>query len=74
MTIKELIEKLKTFPTDSEIVIESIDPTDYRYVVPIENIRFEEAFCGDGEEIGDDPETGEWIYPHKDVVIIRIDC
>jgi len=45
MTIKELIEKLKTFPTDSEIVIESIDPTDYRYVVPIENIRFEEAFC-----------------------------
>ena len=74
MTVIELIEKLKTFPTDSEIVIESIDPTDYHYVVPIEDIRFEKEFSGDGEEIEDDPETGEWIYPHKDVVIIRIDC
>ena len=74
MTIKELIETLKSFPQDSEIIIESVDPTDYHYVIPIEDIRFENNFCGDGEEIGDDPETGEWIYPHKDVVIIKIDC
>jgi len=74
MTIKELIETLKSFPQDSEIIIESVDPTDYHYIVPIENIRFENAFCGDGEEIGDNLETGEWIYPHNNVVIIRIDC
>jgi hypothetical protein len=74
MTVKELIETLKSFPQDSEIIIESVDPTDYHYVIPIENIRFEDKFYGDGEEIGDNLETGEWIYPHNNVVIIKIDC
>jgi hypothetical protein len=74
MTVQELINKLSEYPKDSEIVIESIDPTDYRYVVPIEDIRFENTLSGDHEEIEIDPETDEWIYPHNDVVVIKIDC
>jgi hypothetical protein len=35
MTIKELIETLKHFPQDSQVVIEYTDHTDYHYVTPL---------------------------------------
>jgi hypothetical protein len=35
MTIKELIETLKHFPQDLQVVIEYTDHTDYHYVTPL---------------------------------------
>jgi hypothetical protein len=35
MLVKELIEKLKSLPEDSQVVIEYTDHTDYHYVTPL---------------------------------------
>ena len=80
MTIKELIEKLKTFPSESQVVIEYTDHTDYHYVVPMNEseVRFEKEMWGentDWEDIKyvedeDDENEGEPIAPWNDVVVI----
>ena len=80
MTIKELIEKLKTFPSESQVVIEYTDHTDYHYVVPMNEseVRFEKEMWGentDWEDIKyvedeDDENEGEPIAPWNNVVVI----
>ena len=35
MTVQELIEKLKTFPSESQVVMNYTDITDYHYVTPL---------------------------------------
>ena len=79
MTIKELIEKLKTFPSESQVVIEYTDHTDYHYVVPMNEseVRFEKEMWSDNNwedikyvEDEDDENEGEPIAPWNDVVVI----
>jgi hypothetical protein len=43
MTVQELIEKLKSLPSESQVVIEYTDHTDYHYVSPMNEseVRFE---------------------------------
>jgi hypothetical protein len=72
MLVKELIEKLKSLPEDSQVVIEYTDHTDYHYVVPMnENeVRFESKLGSDNFMdvfyVGEDDEEEQW----KDVTII----
>ena len=80
MTVQELIEKLKTFPSESQVVIEYTDHTDYHYVVPMNEseVRFEKEMWGentDWEDIKyvedeDDENEGEPIAPWNNVVVI----
>jgi hypothetical protein len=80
MLVKELIEKLKSLPEDSQVVIEYTDHTDYHYVVPMNEseVRFEKEMWGentDWEDIKcvedeDDENYGESIAPWNDVVVI----
>ena len=70
MLVKELIEKLKLLPQDSQVVIEYTDHTDYHYVVPMNEseVRFEKEYGGDNmtEEFLMSDEDVQW----KDVTII----
>ena len=76
MTVKELIEELSKFNLETEVRIEGIDPTDWRYVNDIQGIRLGE---GDLEEYDDEDyeldEDGEPDYDRlkesKKVVIIN---
>ena len=79
MTVQELIEKLKTFPSESQVVIEYTDHTDYHYVVPMNEseVRFEKEMWSDNNwedikyvEDEDDENEGEPIAPWNDVVVI----
>jgi hypothetical protein len=80
MLVKELIEKLKSLPLESQVVIEYTDHTDYHYVVPMNEseVRFEKEMWGentDWEDIKyiedeDDENEGEPIAPWNDVVVI----
>jgi hypothetical protein len=81
MLVKELIEKLKSLPENSQVVIEYIDPTDYHYVTPLsgDDIRFEKELWGDGTNWEDikfindenDENDGEPMAPWNKVVVIR---
>ena len=70
MLVKELIEKLKTLPSESQVVIEYKDHTDYHYVVPMNEseVRFESEYGGDNmtEDFLMSDEDVQW----KDVTII----
>ena len=76
MTVKELIEELSKFNLETEVRIEGIDPTDWRYVNDIQGIRLGE---GDLEEYDDEDyeldEDGDPDYDRlkdsKKVVIIN---
>ena len=79
MTVQELIEKLKTFPSESQVVIEYTDHTDYHYVVPMNEseVRFEKEMWSDNNwedikyvEDEDDENEGEPIAPWNNVVVI----
>ena len=63
MTVKELIEELSKFDLETEVKIEGIDPTDWRYVNDIEGIELGEK---DYEEYDDEDyeldEDGEPDY------------
>ena len=49
MTVQELIETLKHFPQDSQVVIEYTDHTDYHYVTPLsdDDVNFCEGISSD---------------------------
>ena len=72
MLVKELIEKLKSLPQDSQVVIEYTDHTDYHYVVPMDKdeVRFESKLGSDNFMdvfyVGEEDEEEQW----KDVTII----
>jgi len=72
MLVKELIEKLKSLPEDSQVVIEYTDHTDYHYVVPMnkDEVRFESKLGSDNFMdvfyVGEEDEEEQW----KDVTII----
>ena len=76
MTVKELIEELSKFNLETEVRVEGMDPTDWRYVNEIEGIYLGE---GDLEEYDDEDyeldEDGEPDYDRlkdsKKVVIIN---
>lgn len=73
MKVKELIEHLKTFDGELDVVLESNDPSDYCYIVKIEK---EDFYVG--EPLGDDSpyeyevneETGEETIPK--VLLLKI--
>ena len=71
MTVQELIEKLKTLPQDSQIVMDYTDPTDWHYVTPlsIEDINFEEQLWTDNEDDWDD-DLDDDKAPFENVVVI----
>jgi hypothetical protein len=76
MTVKELIEELSKFNLETEVRVEGVDPTDWRYVNDIQGIRLGE---GDLEEYDDEDyeldEDGDPDYDRlkdsKKVVIIN---
>ena len=71
MTVQELIEKLKTLPQDSQVVMDYTDPTDWHYVTPlsIEDINFEEQLWTDNEDDWDD-DLDDDKAPFENVVVI----
>ena len=71
MTVQELIEKLKTLPQDSQVVMDYTDPTDWHYVTPlsIEDISFEEQLWTDNEDDWDD-DLDDDKAPFENVVVI----
>ena len=71
MTVQELIEKLKTLPQDSQVVMDYTDPTDWHYVTPlsIEDINFEEQLWTDHEDDWDD-DLDDDKAPFENVVVI----
>lgn len=75
MTVQELIEKLKTLPSESQVVIEYTDPTDYHYITPLNDseIRFEKEISGDyfdEDNLELDEETDEYKPDFENVVVI----
>jgi len=70
MLVKELIEKLKSLPENSQVVIEYTDHTDYHYVVPMNEseVRFEKEYGSDNmsDEYLESDEDVQW----KDVTVI----
>ena len=68
MTVQELIEKLKTFPSESQVVMNYTDITDYHYVTPlsIDDISFDDDITSDSY----DGETDEFIPEYENVVVI----
>ena len=86
MKVKELIEQLSKFDSETEVLGMCTDPTDYTYKVPIESIIFdspfdENGYSGvDGSEITDsyselfdeDEESGEDVYIGPKVVLINL--
>ena len=66
MTVKELIEELSKFNLETEVRIEGVDPTDWRYVNEIEGIYLGEG-DDDLEEYDDeDYELDEYGEPDYD--------
>jgi hypothetical protein len=51
MTVKELIEELSKFNLETEVRIEGVDPTDWRYVNEIQGVELGEK---DFEEYNDE--------------------
>ena len=84
MKVKELIEQLSKFDSETEVLGMCTDPTDYTYKVPIKSIIFDNPYDSngysgiDGSEVDwvecydEDEETGEEIYIGKNVVIINL--
>jgi hypothetical protein len=74
MTIKELIETLKSLPEDSQVVIEYTDHTDYHYVTPLHEseIRYEKGISGDyfDEDNIEYDEDGELKPDFENVLVI----
>ncbi len=76
MTVKELIEELSKFNLETEVRIEGVDPTDWRYVNEILGVELGEK---DFEEYNDEDyeldEDGDPDYDRlkdsKKVVIIN---
>jgi hypothetical protein len=50
MNVKELIEELSKFDLETEVRIEGIDPTDWRYVNDIEGIELGELDYDDYDD------------------------
>jgi hypothetical protein len=84
MTVKELIETLNQFDPETEVIGSCIDPTDYKYKVPINSIEIDSPYDSNGYsgvdgseiselELGDGEElyNDDWEYigPNKVVVI-----
>jgi hypothetical protein len=74
MLVKELIEKLKSLPENSQVVIEYTDHTDYHYVTPLNEseIRYEKGISGDyfDEDTIEYDEDGELKPDFENVVVI----
>lgn len=72
MTVQELIEKLKTFPSESQVVMNYTDITDYHYVTPlnIDDVSFDDDITSDSYDGHYDEETDEFIPEYENVVVI----
>ena len=46
MTVKELIQELSKFDSDTEVLITAIDPTDYTYINDVNGVK--ESFLNEG--------------------------
>ena len=71
MTIQELIEQLSKFDSQTEVLIECTDPTDYRYTLEPISIELGEPVIGDDED-WDDFHNEENEYIGEQVVLINI--
>lgn len=73
MTVKELIETLKCFPQDSQVVIEYTDHTDYHYVTPLsdDDVNFCKEISSDCFDVGEIEfdDNGEPKPDFEDVVV-----
>ena len=78
MTVKQLIEQLSKFDSETQVIGMCTDPTDYTYKVPIESIEFdspydENGYSGvDGEECDGDVFDDDGDYIGTKVVIINL--
>jgi hypothetical protein len=72
MTIKELIEKLKHFPQDSDVVIEYTDLTDYHYITSLgdDDINFREEISSDSFDWWIDDDEGKAKPEYENVLVI----
>ena len=74
MLVKELIEKLKSLPENSQVVIEYTDLTDYHYITPLSDndVNFCKEISSDIFDINDDilNEYGEIKPEFENVVVI----
>jgi hypothetical protein len=74
MLVKELIEKLKSLPENSQVVIEYTDLTDYHYITPLSDndVNFCKEISSDIFDINDDilNEYGEIKSEFENVVVI----
>jgi hypothetical protein len=64
MLVKELIEKLKSLPQDSQVVIEYTDLTDYHYITSLgdDDVNFSEAISSDSFDVWSDDEDSKPEY------------
>lgn len=62
MKVKELIEKLKTFNPETEVICSVTDPTDFTYKVPIDDIRLDSPFDSNGDSGVDDSEMEDELW------------
>jgi hypothetical protein len=77
MTVKELMEQLKSFDPETRIFTSITDPTDYVVTLDLDHqgISLEDELSGDNviDDFEDEfDEEGE--YTGKPVLIIKLDC
>ena len=73
MTIKELIETLKYFPQDSQVVIEYTDLTDYHYITSLgdDDVNFCGEISSDSFDTWSDGEDSKPEYENVLVITFR---
>jgi hypothetical protein len=73
MLVKELIEKLKSLPEDSQVVIEYTDLTDYHYITSLgdDDVNFCEEISSDSFDTWSDDEDSKPEYENVLVITFR---
>jgi hypothetical protein len=73
MLVKELIEKLKSLPQDSQVVIEYTDLTDYHYITSLgdDDVNFSEAISSDSFDVWSDDEDSKPEFENVLVITFR---
>ena len=66
MKVKELIEQLSKFDSETEVLGMCTDPTDYTYKVPIKSIKFDTPFDDNGYSGVDGSELDWDVHYNED--------
>jgi hypothetical protein len=74
MKVKELIEQLSKFNPDQEVRVEMTDPTDFRYVNEIDDVKLGEKdyddYSDDDFELDEDGEIDYDLLKESSKVVI----